>query len=47
MTYINQQVERVQEYDNIFKIENMCAVSKVEMKVIQGITVQTTGQLKT
>ena len=34
MIYINQQV---QEYEKVFKVGNMGAVSKVKIKVIQGM----------
>jgi hypothetical protein len=37
MTYIDQQKERVQECENIFKIGNLGAVSKVQIKVIKRI----------
>jgi hypothetical protein len=33
----NQQEETVQDYENIFKIGNMDAVSKVKIKIIEGM----------
>jgi hypothetical protein len=35
MKYINQQEEMVQEHENVFKIGNMGAVSRMKIKVIQ------------
>ncbi len=36
-TSVNQQCERVLDYENIFTIGNNAKMNKVKMKVIQGI----------
>jgi hypothetical protein len=37
MTYINQQEEKVQEDKNVFMVWNKGALSKLKIKVIQGM----------
>ena len=37
VTNINQNNEKVQDYDNVFKVGNNEKVSKVKMKIIQGM----------
>jgi hypothetical protein len=37
VTNANQNSEKVQDYDNIFKIEDKGNVSKVKMKIVQGL----------
>jgi hypothetical protein len=37
VTNINQTNEKVQEYDNVFRIGNLENVSKIKMKIVQGM----------
>ena len=37
ITHMDQQEEKVHEYEDIFKIGNMGSASKVKIKVIQGM----------
>ena len=37
VTNINQMNEKVQEYDNVFRIGNVENVSKIKLKIIQGM----------
>jgi hypothetical protein len=37
LTDLNQSNERIQEYDNVFRVGNTGNVSKVKMKIIQGM----------
>jgi hypothetical protein len=37
MTYINQQEEIIKDHENVLNIGNMETVSKVKIKLIQGM----------
>ena len=37
VTNLNQTNEKVQEYDNVFRIGNMESVSKIKLKIVQGM----------
>ena len=37
VTNINQNTEKVQDYDNVFRIGNIGKISKVKMKIVQGM----------
>ena len=37
ITHINQQKDKVQEYEDIFKIGNMGYESRIKIKIIQGM----------
>jgi hypothetical protein len=37
VTNINQNTEKIRDYDHVFKIGNIGKISKVKMKIIQGM----------